>query len=164
MLGQKGATGATSLIINHLRCNIWRNICATGAQHFATSTKMAARRYQNPPAGRPRYVASAVPAASSRGFPAPCSLWRLLHLVSVSKCARVDLGAKWALAGGFASATILRTAQNKGKKKMNTETSKAGNTIWAFDVGKLRVTLAEKGETEPMPLSEAKVACKIRRK
>ncbi len=29
------STGATSLIINHLRCNIWRNICATGAQHFA---------------------------------------------------------------------------------------------------------------------------------
>ncbi len=33
--GQRGATGATSLIINHLRCNIWRNIGATGAQHFA---------------------------------------------------------------------------------------------------------------------------------
>ncbi len=34
VFGQKGATGATSLIINHLRCNIWRNIGATGAQHF----------------------------------------------------------------------------------------------------------------------------------
>jgi hypothetical protein len=29
-----GATGATSLIIKHLRCNIWRNICATEVQHF----------------------------------------------------------------------------------------------------------------------------------
>jgi hypothetical protein len=28
----------------------------------------------------------------------------------------------------------------------------------------VRVTLAEKGETEPMTLSEAKAACKIRRK
>ncbi len=45
-------------------------------------------------------------------------------------------GRKWALAGGFASATIFPTAQNKGKKKMNTETPKAGNTIWAFDLGK----------------------------
>ncbi len=40
----------------------------------------------------------------------------------------------------------------------------AGNTIRAFDLGNLRVTLAEKGETEPMTLSEAKVACTIRRK
>ena len=34
LYGQRGATGTTSLIINHLRCNIWRNICATGAQHI----------------------------------------------------------------------------------------------------------------------------------
>ena len=35
LYGLRGATGATLLIINHLRCNIWRNICATGVQHFA---------------------------------------------------------------------------------------------------------------------------------
>jgi hypothetical protein len=40
------------------------------------------------------------------------------------------------LAGGFVSATIFRTSRKKGEKKMNSETSKAGNTIWAFDLGK----------------------------
>src|ERR1039458_2403560 len=43
--GQKGATGATSLIIRHLRCNIWRNICATGVQHFTPSWPKPSDRY-----------------------------------------------------------------------------------------------------------------------
>jgi hypothetical protein len=30
----------------------------------------------------------------------------------------------------------LPAPQNEGKKKMNAETSKAGTTIWAFDLGK----------------------------
>jgi hypothetical protein len=37
VFGQKGATGATSLIIKHLRCNIWCNIPATRVQHFAVA-------------------------------------------------------------------------------------------------------------------------------
>jgi CRISPR-associated endonuclease Csn1 len=48
----------------------------------------------------------------------------------------LDYWRKWALAGGWFSAIILLTTQNKGKKKMNAETSKAGKTIWAFDLGK----------------------------
>jgi hypothetical protein len=47
-----------------------------------------------------------------------------------------DYWRKWVLAGGFVSAIILPSPQNEGKKKMNAETSKAGKTVWAFDLGK----------------------------
>jgi hypothetical protein len=43
---------------------------------------------------------------------------------------------KWGLAGGSAWAIILPASQNEGKKKMNVETSKAGKTVRAFDLGK----------------------------
>jgi len=33
---------------------------------------------------------------------------------------------------------LARSTKNEGKKKMNAETSKAGETIWAFDLGKGR--------------------------
>ncbi len=65
-------------------------------EHHDMLPKMAARRCRNPPAGRPRYAAPAVPAAGSRGFPAPCCFRRRFYLVAAS-CARVDLGAKMGL-------------------------------------------------------------------
>jgi hypothetical protein len=47
-----------------------------------------------------------------------------------------DYWRKWGLAGRPVWAIILPAPQNEGKKKMNAETSKAGQTIWAFDLGK----------------------------
>ncbi len=58
-----------------------------------TAAKNGSETLPEPAGGTPALRSAAVPAAGSRGFPAPCSLWRLLHLVTVS-CARVDLGAK----------------------------------------------------------------------
>src|SRR5271168_2860555 len=56
--------------------------------HLDTTATLAAGRRQNSQARMPALRGAAVPAAGSRGFPAPSCFRRLSYVVAMSTCAR----------------------------------------------------------------------------